>query len=171
VTSRSAEIGISTPASPQTTRTFPVAGSSITPSASSQRPTVHRAQDLDVADRVKLELSGDARLDHVDQGRGDGLRLRPVDEAEVGLGILAWNLRHEALVDAVGRCDDPAKEKRQVKKGAKDMLHTLKAAKLVLDWRKRRQARAVLQVCIGMLLHKPPPARTPEIYRAKGDAV
>jgi type I restriction enzyme R subunit len=41
-----------------------------------------------------------------------------------------------------------AKEKQTVKKAARDLLATLKANKLVLDWRKRQQSRAAVQVTI-----------------------
>jgi type I restriction enzyme R subunit len=69
------------------------------------------------------------------------------------------------------RVDITAQQERQVKKVAKDMLHTLKVEKLVLDWRKRQQTRAAVQVCIGVFLDKLPRAYTPEIYHAKCDAV
>jgi type I restriction enzyme R subunit len=63
------------------------------------------------------------------------------------------------------------KEERQVKKVARDMLQTLKAEKLVLDWRKRQQSRAAVRLCIEEWLDKLPPAYTPAIYQAKCEAV
>lgn len=46
------------------------------------------------------------------------------------------------------------REKDQVKKAAPDMLNTLKAEKLVLDWRKRQQSRAQVMVTIEDILDK-----------------
>ena len=69
------------------------------------------------------------------------------------------------------RVDITAKEDREVKKVAKDMLQTLKAEKLVLDWRKRQQSRAMVWLCINEFLDKLPQVYTPELYRAKCEAV
>jgi type I restriction enzyme R subunit len=69
------------------------------------------------------------------------------------------------------RMDITAREEREVKKVAKDMLHTLKGEKLVLDWRKRQQSRAMVRVCIEEFLDKLPQVYTPELYRAKCEAV
>jgi type I restriction enzyme, R subunit len=69
------------------------------------------------------------------------------------------------------RPDITAKEEKQVKKVATDMLHTLKAGKLVLDWRKRQQARAAVRLCIEEFLDKLPQAYTPGLYRAKCEAI
>jgi len=90
-----------------------------------------------------------------------------IDESDAGSANL------EAVFDILTkpRVDITAKEERQVKKVAKDMLHTLEAEKLVLDWRKRQQTCAAVQVCIGVFLDKLPRAYTPDIYRAKCDAV
>src|ERR1019366_4393499 len=59
-------------------------------------PPVHRAEHLNVADWVEPELGRNARFDHVNQHVGNLLRLRPVDEKEIGLGILGRKLRHVA---------------------------------------------------------------------------
>lgn len=64
-----------------------------------------------------------------------------------------------------------AKEEKQVKAVAKDMLATLKAKALVLDWRKRQQTRAAVRLCIEEWLDKLPPVYTPAIYQAKCEAV
>ena len=64
-----------------------------------------------------------------------------------------------------------AKEEKQVKAVAKDMLHTLKAKSLVLDWRKRQQTRAAVRLCIEEWLDKLPSAYSPAIYQAKCEAV
>ncbi len=45
-----------------------------------------------------------------------------------------------------------AKERAQVKKVSRELLQTLKAEKLALDWRKRQQARAQVRVAIETLL-------------------
>ena len=69
------------------------------------------------------------------------------------------------------RVDISAKEERQVKKVAKDMLQTLKGEKLVLDWRKRQQSRAIVRLCINEFLDKLPQVYTTELYQAKCEAV
>jgi type I restriction enzyme R subunit len=62
-------------------------------------------------------------------------------------------------------------EREQVKKLAHDLLVTLKAERLVLDWRKRQQTRAVVRLAIEEALDKLPPIYTPELYQQKCDAV
>ena len=69
------------------------------------------------------------------------------------------------------RVDISAKEEKQVKAVAKDMLNTLKAKALVLDWRKRQQTRAAVRLCIEEWLDKLPPVYAPAIYQAKCEAV
>lgn len=69
------------------------------------------------------------------------------------------------------RVDITAKEEKQVKKVAKDMLQTLKAKALVLDWRKRQQTRAAVRLCIEEWLDKLPSVYTSAIYQTKCDAV
>jgi len=69
------------------------------------------------------------------------------------------------------RVDITPREEREVKKVASDMIRVLKVQKLVLDWRKRQQARAAVRLCIEEFLDKLPPAYTKEIYRAKCEAV
>ena len=59
------------------------------------------------------------------------------------------------------------KEEKAVKKVARDMLATLKAKALVLDWRKRQQSRAAVRVCIEEWLDKLPEAYTSELYQEK----
>ena len=64
------------------------------------------------------------------------------------------------------------KEREEIKKTARDLLDTLKHEKLVLDWRKRQQARAEVRVTIETLLdQRLPPAFSPEIYQVKADAI
>ncbi len=54
-----------------------------------------------------------------------------------------------------------------VKNVAHDLLEKLKAEKLVLDWRKKQQARASVRLCIEEILENLPPIFTTEIYRQK----
>mgnify|MGYP005840462025 FL=1 len=59
------------------------------------------------------------------------------------------------------------KEILSVKKIAHDLLEKLKAEKLVLDWRKKQQARAAVRLCIEDMLATLPEIFTDEIYRQK----
>ena len=60
------------------------------------------------------------------------------------------------------------KEIGQVKKAAQTLLETLKEQKLVLDWRKRQQTRADVQVTIEKLLDAELPEKyVPEIFTEK----
>jgi type I restriction enzyme, R subunit len=63
-------------------------------------------------------------------------------------------------------------DREKVKATARDLLNTLKAGKLVLDWRKRQQARAEVRVTIEKMLdHGLPRAYTPELFDQKTSAV
>ena len=62
-------------------------------------------------------------------------------------------------------------EREQVKKVAQELLDTLKAERLVLDWRKKQQTRAGVQLTIEQVLDKLPTAFTPELYKAKCEVV
>ncbi len=55
-------------------------------------------------------------------------------------------------------------EKAEVKKVARSLLETLKREKLVLDWRKKQQAKADVQVTIDQMLDRLPPSFTQEVY-------
>jgi len=59
------------------------------------------------------------------------------------------------------------KDIMSVKKVAHDLLEKLKSEKLVLDWRKKQQARASVRLCIEEILENLPPIFTAEIYRQK----
>ena len=60
------------------------------------------------------------------------------------------------------------RETGQVKKVARELLETIKEQKLVLDWRKRQQTRADVQVTIEKLLDAELPEKyTPEIFKEK----
>lgn len=63
------------------------------------------------------------------------------------------------------------KERREVKKVARDLLGTLKGEKLVLDWRKRQQSRAAVRLAIKEILDRLPRKYTPDLYNRKCDAV
>jgi type I restriction enzyme R subunit len=69
------------------------------------------------------------------------------------------------------RVDISAKEEKQVKKVAREMLETLKAKALVIDWRKRQQTRAAVRVCIEEWLDRLPSAYTSELYQEKCESV
>jgi len=63
-------------------------------------------------------------------------------------------------------------DRDKVKSTARELLSTLKAEKLVLDWRKRQQARAEVRVTIEKLLDQGlPRAYTPELFDQKTTAV
>jgi type I restriction enzyme R subunit len=62
-------------------------------------------------------------------------------------------------------------ERAQVKQVAKELLVTLKAERLVLDWRKRQQTRALVQLAIEEALDKLPSVYTKELYERKCEAV
>ncbi len=65
-----------------------------------------------------------------------------------------------------------AKENRQVKNAARELLATLKREKLVLDWRKRQQSRAQVRMTIETMLDQAlPKPYTPNLYREKCDAI
>jgi type I restriction enzyme R subunit len=57
-----------------------------------------------------------------------------------------------------------AKEEQQVKKVAKELLERLKSERLVLDWRKKQQAKAAVRQLIEEMLDRLPPAFTPSVY-------
>jgi len=63
-------------------------------------------------------------------------------------------------------------DREKVKATARELLSTLKAGILVLDWRKRQQARAEVRVTIEKLLdQRLPRAYTPELFEQKATAV
>ena len=62
-------------------------------------------------------------------------------------------------------------EKEAVKKVARNLLQTLKEAKLVLDWRKKQQSRAAVYTTVKNVLDELPRAYTPELYQQKCDSV
>jgi len=59
-------------------------------------------------------------------------------------------------------------DRQRVKAAARELLATLKAGKLVLDWRKRQQSRAEVRITIEKLLdQRLPRAYTPELFDQK----
>jgi type I restriction enzyme, R subunit len=63
------------------------------------------------------------------------------------------------------------KEVRAVKTVARDLLKTLKEEKIVLDWRKKQQSRAMVKLCIEEVLDRLPRAYSKELYQKKCDEV
>ena len=59
----------------------------------------------------------------------------------------------------------------QVKRVAKDLLTTLKAERLVLDWRKRQQSRAAVRLTIEETLDRLPNRYTQDLYNQKCESV
>jgi type I restriction enzyme R subunit len=76
-----------------------------------------------------------------------------------------------ALFDILTKPDPTLteKEEAEVKRVGKDLLQKLKAEKLVLDWRKKQQARQAVRLCIEQELDQLPTAYTPEIFERKCD--
>jgi type I restriction enzyme R subunit len=96
-------------------------------------------------------------------------------DAEAQRGI-AENLSEEelALFDLLTRptMGLTKAEERAVKRVAQELLRTLKAERLVLDWRKQQQARAAVKLAIEDALDCGlPPAYSPEIFKQKCEAV
>jgi hypothetical protein len=55
-------------------------------------------------------------------------------------------------------------EEQQIKKVAKELLERLKSERLVLDWRKKQQARAAVRQLIEQMLDRLPSAFAPAVY-------
>ncbi|MHB0935102.1 MAG: type I restriction endonuclease subunit R [Armatimonadota bacterium] len=95
--------------------------------------------------------------------------------AEERRGI-AENLSEEELVifDLLTKPDMhlTKEERAQVKTVAHELLETLKKGKLVIDWRKKQDARAQVLVTVQDVLDRGLPRRyTPEVYQQKCDVV
>ncbi len=88
---------------------------------------------------------------------------------------LAERLEEEelAIFDVLTRPDMPLtqSEREQVKTVARDLLATLKQEKLVLDWRKKQQARAAVQVAVKDVLDRLPAVYNSELYQSKCEVV
>jgi type I restriction enzyme R subunit len=95
------------------------------------------------------------------------------EEEQRGVGE-QLNEEELALFDLLSkpRIDMSEADRDKVKATARELLATLKAGKLVLDWRKRQQARAEVRVTIEKLLDQGlPRAYTPELFEQKTTAV
>jgi len=82
------------------------------------------------------------------------------------------NLSEEelSLFDILKKPKLTNKETEQVKLASKKLLRVLKNEKLILDWRKKQQARAEVLFTIETILDEMlPESYTPEIYRQKCD--
>ena len=80
------------------------------------------------------------------------------------------NLTEEelALFDLLKKPDMTRKETQQVKLASKELLGKLKKEKLVIDWRRKQQARADVLLTIETILDaKLPRSYTPELYEQK----
>jgi len=88
---------------------------------------------------------------------------------------IAENLSEEelAVFDLLIRPDIKLsrKEREQVKAVAHDLLDTLKAERLVLDWRKRQQSRASVEQQIEIVLDKLPEVYDKNLYDQKCQVV
>lgn len=84
---------------------------------------------------------------------------------------IAENLTEEelAIFDLITKPDVEltTKERDEVKRLASGLLKTLKEEKLVLDWRKRQQTRAGVQLTIEQVLDRLPEVFTIGVYRQK----
>jgi type I restriction enzyme R subunit len=67
--------------------------------------------------------------------------------------------------------DLSAAERKQVKKVARNLLQTLKQAKLVLDWRTRLRTRADVLATVKTILDELPRVYTKELYEEKCETV
>lgn len=77
-----------------------------------------------------------------------------------------------ALFDIIRKPEMTEKEKKQVKKAAKELIATLKTGKLVLDWRKRQQTRENVRLTVQKLLDEAlPDSYTRQIYSQKCEEV
>ncbi|HOJ87211.1 MAG TPA: DUF3387 domain-containing protein, partial [Elusimicrobiales bacterium] len=63
------------------------------------------------------------------------------------------------------------KEILKVKKIAKELLEKLKKEKLVIDWRKKQQARASVKLCIEEVLEELPESFNSDLYHQKCELV
>ncbi|BAZ44498.1 type I site-specific deoxyribonuclease HsdR [Chondrocystis sp. NIES-4102] len=74
-----------------------------------------------------------------------------------------------AIFDLLTKCNVnlSQQEEKQVKQIAQELLNTLKQEKLVIDWKKRQQTRASVEVAIGDMLEKLPQSYSNELYQQK----
>lgn len=88
---------------------------------------------------------------------------------------IAQNLSEEelAVFDLLTKPDLAltSQEEKEVKQVAKELLETLKREKLVLDWRKRQQTKAAVEVTIKEILDRLPESYSIEMYQQKCNEV
>jgi len=96
--------------------------------------------------------------------------LNEEDQRAISEGLSEEEL---AVFDILTKPEMPLtdKDKGEVKRIARDLLETLKREKLVLDWRKRQQARASVRVAALDGLDRLPTAYTDEMYQSKAEFV
>jgi hypothetical protein len=96
--------------------------------------------------------------------------LNEEDQRAISEGLSEEEL---AVFDILTKPEIPLtdKDKDEVKRIARDLLETLKREKLVLDWRKRQQARASVRVAVLDELEMLPSVYTDEMYQTKSDLV
>ncbi len=89
--------------------------------------------------------------------------------------VIAENLTEEelAIFDLLTKPEVnlTKQEEKEVKQVARELLENLKREKLVLDWRKRQQSRAAVQLAIAETLDQIPQSYSTEIYEQKCDRV
>ena len=73
----------------------------------SDTAAVHRAKNLDLADRVEAEALRDAGLHQFDDPRHGGFGIVGLDEVEVAVALGSGEVGDQALVDPVRAGDDP----------------------------------------------------------------
>src|SRR5256714_14021413 len=74
--------------------------------ACSDAASVHRAENLDIADWIETEAARDAGFDQLDDARNRGLGIVSLDKIEVALGFRSAKIGNDTLIDAVGIHDD-----------------------------------------------------------------
>jgi type I restriction enzyme R subunit len=96
--------------------------------------------------------------------------LNAEDQRAIALGLAEEEL---AIFDLLTKPNPKLTraEEEQVRALAQALLGTLKQNKLVLDWRKKQQARAEVRISIEKYLERLPSKYTPSLYRAKCDVI
>ena len=74
--------------------------------ARSDAASVHRAENLDVADRIETKAARDAGFDQLDDARNRGLGIVSLDKIEVALGFRFAKIGYDTLIDAMCIHDD-----------------------------------------------------------------
>ena len=74
--------------------------------ACSDAASVHRAENLDIADWIETEAARDPGFDQLDDARNRGLGIVSLDKIEVVLGFRSAKIGNDTLIDEVGIHDD-----------------------------------------------------------------